>query len=156
MEQRKNQGYNIEFIRTLLPHRYPFLMIDHIIESGPDYAIALKNISYNEPHFQGHFPGYSVMPATLITEACLQASAFIGLADEKSNTTIANAVNTRFFCVGFNIKFMKSVGPGDQLNIKVSLIKKLDSMSRVKASVSSHSGVIATGDLSLATQQIKE
>lgn len=139
-------SYDIKEIQARLPHRYPFLMIDKIEESGSDYAIAIKNVSINEPYFIGHFPGNPIMPAALITESCLQASAFIGLADKKEPTP-----NMRFFCTGFNMKFTDSAHPGDQLRIDVRLVKRLGQMLRVKTHVSkAKNQPVASGDLSLA------
>ena len=70
--------YDIEAIKRRLPHRYPFLMVDRIEESGPGYAIGVKNVTANEPCFQGHFPQRSVLPGALIAEALMQTSAFVG------------------------------------------------------------------------------
>lgn len=144
-------AYDIQDIQARLPHRYPFLMIDRIEQSGPGTAVALKNVTINEPYFQGHFPDFPIMPGALITEACLQASAFMAPTGDETGPA-PDAACTRFFCVGFNMKFTGTVTPGDQLRIEVKLIKRMGPMTRVKARVSTQSGTVATGDLSLATQ----
>lgn len=147
----QTQSYDIQAIRARLPHRYPFLMVDRIEESGPGYAIALKNVSINEPYFQGHFPDFPIMPGALITEACLQAAAFIG-AEGVSEGPTPDASNSRFFCIGFTMKFTGTVAPGDQLRIEVHLVKRMGAMTRIKARVSTGTEMVASGDLSLATQ----
>lgn len=156
MRDLVTQAYDIQDIRARLPHRYPFLMIDRVTESGAGYAVALKNVSINEPYFQGHFPDFPIMPGALITEACLQASAFMGPTAADSAADAPDQSNTRFFCIGFNMKFTGTVTPGDQLHIEVRLIKRMGAMTRVKARVSTQEGLVATGDLSLATQPIED
>lgn len=149
-------GHDILSIRARLPHRYPFLMIDRIEESGPGYAIALKNVTVNEPCFQGHFPDFPIMPGALITEACLQASAFIGPTEADIAGAAPDPARSRFFCVGFDMKFTGLVTPGDQMRIEVRLVRRMAGMTRVKARVTTANGPVASGDLSLALQPIKE
>lgn len=156
MKDLATQSYDIQGIRARLPHRYPFLMIDRVTDSGPGYAVALKNVSINEPYFQGHFPDFPIMPGALITEACLQASAFMGPTVDDIGDGAPDQSNTRFFCIGFNMKFTGTVTPGDQLHIEVRLVKRMGTMTRVKARVSTQTQTVATGDLSLATQPIED
>ena len=150
MKDMVTTSYDIQAILARLPHRYPFLMIDKIDESGPGYAVAIKNVSINEPHFQNHFPGYPIMPGALITEAALQASAFMGPTGDETGDA-PDALNIRFFCVGFNMKFSGTVQPGDQLRLKVRMVKRMGQMTKVKARISTQNGMVATGDMNFAT-----
>lgn len=149
-------AHDIQSIRRRLPHRYPFLMIDRIEESGPGHAIALKNVTVNEPCFQGHFPDFPVMPGVLITEACLQASAFMGPTEADLAEAAPDPARSRFFCVGFDMKFTGLVSPGDQMRIEVRLVRRMAGMTRVKARVTTENGVVASGDLSLALQPVED
>lgn len=123
-------------------------MVDFIEESGHAHAVGIKNVSINEPCFQGHFPDEPIMPSVLITESILQTSAFIGIP-EQGDKSIERSPGKQFFCVGFNMKFKLPVVPGDRLRIEVRLIRRMGEMTRVKAVVQSDKGVNASGDLSL-------
>ena len=131
--------YDIEAIKRRLPHRYPFLMVDRIEESGPGYAIGIKNVTANEPCFQGHFPGRAVMPGTLIAEALMQTSAFVGRSAEPDGARGAMAhvnasrADQQLFCIGMNLKFRKPVVPGDRLRMDVRFVRMLGDMVRIKA-----------------------
>ena len=151
MKDMQATSYDIQAIQRRLPHRFPFLMIDAVEESGPGYAVAIKNVSVNEPWCQGHFPGRPIMPGVLVTEACLQASAFMGPIDENREGP-PDATNSRFFCVSFNMKFTGPVHPGDRLRVDVRLVKRMGQMIRVKARVANQVEIVAAGDLGLATQ----
>ena len=78
MSEPRAGQYDVEAVKRRLPHRYPFLMVDRIEESGPGYAIGVKNVTVNEPCFQGHFPQRSILPGALIAEALMQTAAFVG------------------------------------------------------------------------------
>ncbi|MGX8014096.1 3-hydroxyacyl-ACP dehydratase FabZ [Mesorhizobium sp. ORM8.1] len=106
-------------LMKLLPHRYPFLMIDRIVEiDGNDSAIGIKNVTMNEPHFQGHFPEQPVMPGVLIIEAMAQTAGAICIRSLKTETP-----SLVYFLTIDNAKFRKPVVPGDQLKIYVKKIK---------------------------------
>ena len=121
--------YDIEAIKRRLPHRYPFLMVDRIEESGPGYAIGVKNVTANEPCFQGHFPQRSVLPGALIAEALMQTSAFVGRssgADGASGVPAAaegSGTGQQLFCIGLNLKFRRPVVPGDQLRMDLRFVR---------------------------------
>lgn len=101
---------DINQILKLLPHRYPFLLVDRVLELAPKESItAIKNVTINEPFFQGHFPDYPVMPGVLIIEALAQTAALLTFAEAKQD----NAV---YYFAGIdNARFKKPVVPGDQL-----------------------------------------
>jgi len=112
--------YNIQEVLEFLPHRYPFILVDRILEIVPNEKIvALKNVSINEPFFQGHFPGMPIMPGVLIVEAMAQAGGI--LAIESMDT---GRKGTLFYFMSMDkVRFRKPVIPGDQLLIEVQLLK---------------------------------
>ena len=110
----------IEQILGLLPHRYPFLLIDRVLELSEDRVVALKNVSINEPFFQGHFPGVPVMPGVLQIEAMAQAG---GILASKAVTFDATTHVMLFMAID-SVKFRKAVVPGDQLRIEVVPLRK--------------------------------
>ena len=154
--------YDIEAIKRRLPHRYPFLMVDRIEESGPGYAIGIKNVTANEPCFQGHFPQRAVMPGALIAEALMQTSAFVGRTADSdgANGAAPAADGTRtdlqLFAVGLNLKFRKPVVPGDRLRMDLRFVRMAGDMLRFRATAQTGAGVVASGDLSLAIVNTKE
>ena len=115
------KAYDILRIMNLLPHRYPFIMIDRILELIPgEKVIALKNVTINEPFFQGHFPGNPIMPGVLIIEAMGQAGALLAaesLPGEQQDSLI-------YFMSMDKVKFRQPVVPGDQLIFEMKFLKK--------------------------------
>lgn len=107
---------DIKEIRQYLPHRYPFLLVDRVLELEPrDYIVACKNVSVNEPFFNGHFPDFPVMPGVLIVEAMAQAAGILGFKTQ--DKTVADG--TLYLFVGAdNVRFKKQVVPGDQLILR--------------------------------------
>ena len=149
--------YDIEAIKRRLPHRYPLLMVDRIEESGPGHAVGIKNVTANEPCFQGHFPQRSIMPGSLIAEALMQTSAFMGRpegadgGEAPRHRTEEGGAGRQFFCVGMNLKFRRPVVPGDRLRLDVRLSSgRLGDMVRIRATAQTAAGVVASGDLNLA------
>ena len=165
--------YDVEAVRRRLPHRYPFLLVDGIEESGPGYAVGIKNVTVNESFFQGHFPGRAIMPGVLIAEALLQTSAFLGAPREASggggggdargggkdapgggagkDAPGAEGPGRQLFCAGIHLRFHRPVVPGDRLRLEVRLVRRIGSVARVKAVARSAAGVVAAGDLDLVT-----
>ena len=107
-----------------LPHRYPVLMIDRVKECEPGKRIvAIKNVSANEPHFQGHFPGRPIMPGVLILEAMAQAA---GVLVFSAQGTVQQSERSVYYYVGIdNARFKKPVVPGDQLEVEVVIQRAL-------------------------------
>ena len=113
--------FDIQKIMNLLPHRYPFIMIDRILELVPgEKVVALKNVTINEPFFQGHFPGNPIMPGVLIIEAMGQAGAVLAaksLSGEQQDSLI-------YFMSMDKVKFRQPVVPGDQIIFEMRFLKK--------------------------------
>jgi len=106
-------------IQELLPHRYPFLLVDKVIECEPNGRLrAVKNVTFNEPFFQGHFPNQPIMPGVLIMEALAQATALLTAQSANMGT------GTTYYLAGIdNARFKRQVVPGDQLILEVTYIK---------------------------------
>lgn len=112
---------DIQTIMKHLPHRYPFLLIDRVVAMTPDTKIsALKNVTINEPFFQGHFPTAPIMPGVLIVEAMAQAGGVLAVASMQE----AKEGALMFFMGLDQVRFRKPVVPGDQLLLEVEIIKK--------------------------------
>jgi 3-hydroxyacyl-[acyl-carrier-protein] dehydratase len=117
---------DIDAIRKILPHRYPMLLVDRILEVEPDRIVGIKNVTANEPFFAGHFPDFPVMPGVLIVEAIAQVAGVLVLKD------IPDRANKLVFLAGIdNAKFRRPVLPGDQLRIEVKVLKKKASVAKV-------------------------
>jgi len=109
---------DIEKIKAIIPHRYPFLLIDKVVEiEEGKRAVGIKNVSANEPFFQGHFPQYAVMPGVLIVEALAQVGAVALLKMEENQGRLA------FFAGIDRCRFRRQVRPGDQLRLEVEIIR---------------------------------
>jgi 3-hydroxyacyl-[acyl-carrier-protein] dehydratase len=133
---------DIKAVLETLPHRYPMLLVDRILEVEPGKRCrALKNVSINEPFFQGHYPGLPIMPGVLIVEAMAQAGAIIMLCDENFRGTVPviGAID--------DVKFRRQVVPGDQLITDVELMWLRGSIGRIKAVVTVGGEVAAQMEL---------
>jgi len=113
--------FDIQKIMNVLPHRYPFIMIDRIIELVPsEKVVALKNVTINEPFFQGHFPDTPIMPGVLIVEAMGQAGGVLVI-----QSLPAENQGKLIYFMGFDkVRFRKPVVPGDQLMLEVEMLKQ--------------------------------
>ena len=141
---------SIEEIQNILPQRFPFLMIDRIIELEPGKkAVAIKNVSVNEQFFSGHFPGKPVMPGVLITEAMAQAAIML-FASAKPAT---EDKKMSYYLGSIKMRFLHPVLPGDQLRITVEPIKMLSSIAIVSACAEVAGKEIARGELSLSAKE---
>jgi len=118
------EAIQIKDLFTLLPHRYPFLLIDRILNvDGDTSAVGIKNVTFNEPHFSGHFPGDPIMPGVLIVEAMAQtAGAICANAHSKGQRKLV------YFMTIDNAKFRRPVVPGDTLELKVTKLKQRGSI----------------------------
>lgn len=123
-----NKIIEIEDIIKILPHRYPFLLVDKIIEQSEDgkNIVGIKNLTFNESFFQGHFPGNPVMPGVLQLEAMAQVAGIM------LNASLGNEGKIAYFMSISNAKFRRMVKPGDQLRIEVEAIKLRSRVGVVK------------------------
>lgn len=131
-------GMDIQEVFSLLPHRYPFLLIDRVIElEGYRRAVGIKNVSFNEPFFQGHFPGQPIMPGVLILEAMAQLAGVLLLRRLENTGKLAVLWSID------KVKLRKSVIPGDQLRIEIEATKVKDKMGRVQAKAKVNQKIVA-------------
>lgn len=114
---------DIREVRKYLPHRYPFLLIDRVIDYELDkHLTAIKNVTINEPFFPGHFPNHPVMPGVLILEAMAQACAILSML----TLQVVPDENSVYYFLGIdNARFKRSVGPGDQMRMEVTIKRKM-------------------------------
>lgn len=126
--------FDVHAIEKKLPHRYPFLLVDKVIELTEKYVIAIKNVTYNEPYFQGHFPGNCVMPGVLQVEALAQTGGILTIPDDPEND-----YDTYFLKID-NCKFKNKVVPGD------TLILKMELMNPVRRGICEMKGTIFVGE----------
>ncbi len=127
---------DINEIRDILPHRYPFLLVDRIVEMDPERIVGIKNVTHNEPFFQGHFPDFPVMPGVLIIEAMAQAAGVLvlkSIPDRHSKLVLLVAVE--------NARFRRPVVPGDTLRMEMKVIKRKASVAKM-AGVATVDGVV--------------
>ncbi|ESU73779.1 MULTISPECIES: 3-hydroxyacyl-ACP dehydratase FabZ [Geobacillus] len=118
---------DIQQIQSIIPHRYPFLLVDRILEiEEGKRAVGIKNVSANESFFAGHFPEYPVMPGVLIVEALAQVGAVVLLQSEENQGRLA------FFAGIDNCRFKKQVKPGDQLRLEVEILRARGAIGKGK------------------------
>lgn len=142
---------DIHKILELLPHRYPFLLIDRVLNCEPGKTItALKNVTINEPFFIGHFPGYPVMPGVLIIEAMAQTAAILSFVtgDHKADDKFM------YYFAGIdNARFKKPVTAGDQLILEAEIIRSLKGVWKFSARAKVEGQLVCEADLMCAIKQ---
>lgn len=138
---------DIQAIKEALPHRYPLLLVDRVLEMTEDEIVALKNVTINEPFFNGHFPDYPVMPGVLIMEALAQAAGVLELSKPENKGKLV------FYAGMDKVKFKKQVVPGDQLLLKAKFIKRRGTIAVVEAQAEVDGKLAASGVLTFALGQ---
>lgn len=141
------QHLNLQEILRILPHRYPFLLIDRVLslEVGKR-IVAVKNITMNEPFFQGHFPGRPIMPGVLIVEAAAQAGGILALL-----STPEHLGNPSIFLMGLDkVRFRQPVVPGDQLRIEVETIRGGKKFWKMRGKAFVDQTLVAEGEMMAA------
>lgn len=136
--------HKIDEILKILPHRYPFLLVDRILETdGSTYMVGLKSVSINEPFFQGHFPNHPVMPGVLLVEALAQVGVVLLLCgDSKRDDKLV------YFSAIDKCRFRQPVLPGDQLRIEVSVLRQRDRYYKMKGQALVDGNVAVEAELS--------
>jgi len=141
---------DINGVRRQLPHRYPFLLVDRVLECTPGKSIrALKNVTVNEPYFTGHFPHRPVMPGVIIIEALAQAAGILAFV----TAGVVPDESSRFFFVGIDkARFRRPVEPGDQLILKAELLRSLKGIWRFGTVAEVAGEEVAAADMMLAPE----
>ena len=135
----------IDEVLKHLPHRYPFLLVDRVLECIPGRSlVALKNVTINEPFFPGHFPRRPVMPAVLILEAMAQATGILAL---RSLNRLPSATEMYYFVGVDNARFRHPVEPGDQLVLEIDLVRTTRGVWKVTGRGKVEEKLVATADL---------
>lgn len=138
---------DINQIRQILPHRYPMLLVDRILELDATRCVGIKNISINEPCFDGHFPDFPVMPGVLIIEAMAQTAGVLVLSNipdrDKKLVFLASVDHARF---------RKPVVPGDQLRLEITILKTKASVAKIAARATVDGVLVAEAELMCALQ----
>ena len=141
---------DIEAIMRQLPHRYPFLLVDRVLACvAGEYIHALKNVTFNEPFFPGHFPHRPVMPGVMIIEALAQAAGILAFRTVK----VVPDSDTRFYFVAIdNARFRKPVEPGDQLLLKVTLKRAFKGIWKFHGSAEVEGAEVASAEMMVAPE----
>ncbi|KTD65876.1 3-hydroxyacyl-ACP dehydratase FabZ [Legionella spiritensis] len=148
-----NESIDITKILELLPHRYPFILVDRVLDYKTlDYLTAIKNVTINEPFFMGHFPGNPIMPGVLMLEALAQASAILS---NLSRSPKEGHEFLYFFAGIDNAKFKQIVTPGDQLRLEVKLVGSKRDFWRMRGEAFVGDKLACSADLMSAAKEIK-
>jgi len=135
---------DIQAIMNYLPHRYPFLLVDRVLEIVPgEKIVALKNVTINEPFFQGHFPGVPIMPGVLIVEAMAQAGGVLFSSEQ-----LKEKHGSLFYFMGMDkVKFRKPVVPGDQIIFEVKIIRQRPKVVKMAGIATVDQKIVAEAEL---------
>lgn len=148
-----NTQLDIGQIKKFLPHRYPFLLLDRVLEVVPGETLrAIKNVSVNEPFFQGHFPSHPVMPGVLLIEAMAQACAVlaaVGLDEAASDQRI-------YYFAGIDkARFKRPVLPGDQVVIDAKILRRIHSIWRCQSTATVEGSLVASCELMFTYKEVE-
>ncbi|MFZ5722580.1 MAG: 3-hydroxyacyl-ACP dehydratase FabZ [Pseudomonadota bacterium] len=143
-------------IKEYLPHRYPFLFIDRVVELVPDeYIVCYKNVSYNEPFFQGHFPIKPIMPGVLIVEAMAQAAGILGLRSRELREGGERNPRVTYLLAGVdNARFKRQVVPGDRLEFRATLGSSKRGIHKFTCEASVDGQQVASVELLVAEREV--
>jgi 3-hydroxyacyl-[acyl-carrier-protein] dehydratase len=145
-ETMKN-SFEAEDIKKLIPQRFPFLMIDRVLEASPEKVVAIKNVTASEQFFKGHFPGQPIMPGVLIIEAMAQAGIILYKQKFPNDKVL--------FLVSVKSRFSKPVIPGDQMVITVKPIKMIAKMGIVRVAITVQEHKVAEAEIAFGSQDAK-
>ncbi|MCK4258401.1 MAG: 3-hydroxyacyl-ACP dehydratase FabZ [Halanaerobiales bacterium] len=136
---------DVREIIARIPHRFPMLLIDRVLEIEPGQrGVGIKCVSINEPYFQGHFQDYPIVPGVLITESLAQLAAVVFSEDNNSNEDRPG------FLAQVNMRYRQPVKPGDVMKLEISLIKKMGRCCKVKAIASVDDKIVANGEMTFS------
>lgn len=143
---------DIQGILKHLPHRYPFLLVDRVLSLTPgEEVVAIKNVTMNEPYFSGHFPHYPVMPGVMIVEAMAQAAGILSF----KTTGQTPDENSLYFFIGIDkARFKKPVRPGDQLVMRVKIVRQMHGIWKFSAEARVNDQIVCEADLMCAKRDI--
>ncbi len=151
-ETKELSRLDIHEVMKHLPHRYPFLLVDKVVDyAAGDYLKAIKNITINEPCFTGHFPHRPVMPGVLILEALAQATGILAF---KTLNELPNETSLYYFVGIDKARFKKPVEPGDQVELNVKLLKRKRAMWKFEAEAIVDGKVVCAAELMCSKQDI--
>lgn len=148
-----SNGFDVHEILRYLPHRYPFLLVDKVLDFVPgEWLTAIKNVTINEPFFPGHFPHRPVMPGVLILESMAQAT---GLLAFKSQPGAEPDPNVLYYLVGIdNARFKQPVEPGDQLRLEVQLLRSKRKIGVFNCQAKVDGKVVASAEIMCAEREV--
>ena len=148
--ERQLNTIDVEEIQTLIPHRYPMLLIDRVVDFEPGkWLHAIKNVTVNEPVFTGHFPGYSIFPGVMILESLAQATGVLGF----KSTDGRNEGEMYLFASIDNAKFKRPVVPGDTMHLHVEFLKERRGMWKFYGEARVNDKVVCSADLMCARRE---
>jgi UDP-3-O-[3-hydroxymyristoyl] N-acetylglucosamine deacetylase/3-hydroxyacyl-[acyl-carrier-protein] dehydratase len=139
---QENQVLGIEDIMKVLPHRYPFLLIDRVLEIEERRIVGIKNVTINEPFFQGHFPGHPIMPGVLIIEAMAQVGGMLlmgAIPNPEDKVVYFTSLN--------NVKWRRPVKPGDQLRFELELLQVRGMMCKMHGVAKVDGEIVAEAEM---------
>lgn len=142
--------FTIQEILKYLPHRYPFLLVDKILECADDHIVGIKNVTFNEPFFTGHFPELPIMPGVLVIEAMAQVSGILFLSkfqDGKQRVVYFAGID--------NAKFRKPVRPGDQLRMELKVLRMRQQSYKMHGTAYVDSDIVAEADMLLVAEALE-
>lgn len=143
--EEMEQVYDIRKIMEFLPHRYPFILVDRVVEVVPDERIiGLKNVTINEPFFQGHFPHAPIMPGVLMVEAMAQVGGVLAFASASPEEEHGKLI---YFAGIDKVRFRKPVVPGDQLLLDVEMIKRRGATLKMTGKATVDGNIVAEAEL---------
>ncbi len=147
------ESLDIREVLKHLPHRYPFMLVDRVLKCVPgESLVALKNVSFNEPFFQGHFPDRPIMPGVLIIEALAQATGILAFITTNTRPT----ERSLYYFVGIdNARFKQPVIPGDQLILEVTVTRVIKTVWKFHAVAKVSDKVVASADLMCAERELE-
>lgn len=146
-----NMEMDIRQIFQHLPHRYPFLLVDRIVEMTSDEVVGLKNVTINEPFFQGHFPSEPIMPGVLIIEAMAQTGGILAFSQHP------DLMNRPIYFMGMDkVRFRRPVRPGDQLILKLKFVKKRGLVFKMNGAAFVDGQMVAEAELMASISSEKE